>query len=116
MVILQDYQATSTSPAARFLARGICGGLMGAIPMTLFMLLIHRILPKWQQYALPPEQVTEELFQRIGIANYLNKNELLLATLAAHLGYSSLVGMLYGAISRKLKPRLPVLLKESYTA
>jgi uncharacterized membrane protein YagU involved in acid resistance len=111
--MIQDYQAKSTLPAAPSLARGGIGGFTGAIPMTLFMLLVHRLLPKWQQYALPPEGVTEELSQRTGIARYLNKIGLLLATLLAHFGYSSFVGMFYAPVSTKVRLSLPPFVKGS---
>jgi hypothetical protein len=40
-------------------------GMIATFPMTMFMLLMGRFLPKWQHYNLPPEAITDELAERI---------------------------------------------------
>ena len=37
----------------RLIGIGSVAGLIATIPMTLFMLLMQQVLPKWQKYALP---------------------------------------------------------------
>ena len=77
-------------------------GFIGTIPMTIFMLLMHRLLPNWQKYALPPEAITHELSERIDLDKYMNKQQLLAATLVSHFGYGTVMGMLYGMMMYRL--------------
>ena len=81
---------------------GAIAGAIATIPMTLFMLGAHRLLPQWQKSALPPEQITEEVAQRVGVENDMDKPQLLQATLAAHLGYGASMGAAYSTFTRKL--------------
>ncbi len=87
----------------------ILAGTMATVPMTLFLLAIHRFLPRWQRYALPPEEVTKELAQRTHLERYLNKPRLLAISLVSHFGYGATMGGLYGLLSGLI--HLPALLK-----
>lgn len=51
----------------RPLLAGAIGGLIATAPMTVFMLAAHRFLPWFEQYPLPPREITEELAERVGI-------------------------------------------------
>ena len=55
---------TTLSLLLRLVGTGALAGVIATVPMTLFMLLMHRLLPKWQQYALPPERITTRLAKR----------------------------------------------------
>lgn len=105
----KDWQSTGTRLHISLLSTGALAGLIATIPMTLFMLLMHRLLPQWQKYALPPERITHELSERIGADKYLNKPRLLWATLASHFGYGASMGTLYGTLSKRIP--LPAVVK-----
>jgi putative membrane protein len=77
--------------------------------MTLFMLAAQRILPQWQQYALPPEKLTEKFVRRIGLRKQMDKPQLLIASLVSHLGFGATVGAIYGPLTRIVP--LPSVLK-----
>ena len=84
------------------LGTGAAAGAIATIPMTLFMLLMQRLLPKWQQYALPPERITSELAERVGLEKHMNKRERVGAALVAHFGYGANMGALYTPFARKV--------------
>ncbi|GAC1361953.1 MAG: hypothetical protein NVSMB44_16530 [Ktedonobacteraceae bacterium] len=88
---------------------GAAAGSAGTVPMTLFMLAAHRLLPGWQKYALPPEKITQETAERVDIR--MDKPQLLGATLVAHLGYGASMGSLYSLFAERLA--LPAALKGS---
>ncbi|MBV9230228.1 MAG: DUF1440 domain-containing protein [Chloroflexi bacterium] len=78
------------------------GGATGTIPMTIFMLVTQRFLPKGQRYELPPELITKELAERAHIRHHMNKTQVLIATLFSHFGYGAAMGVLYGILGRQL--------------
>ena len=93
----------------RCIGIGSVAGLIATIPMTLFMLLMQQLLPKWQKYALPPERITTELAKRAKVGKHMNKPQRVGATLIMHFGYGSNMGMLYAPLSRSVP--LPPALK-----
>jgi uncharacterized membrane protein YagU involved in acid resistance len=93
----------------RLIGIGSVAGLIATIPMTLFMLLMQQVLPKWQKYALPPERITTELAKRAKVGKHTNKSQRVGATLIMHFGYGSNMGMLYAPLSRRVP--LPPALK-----
>ena len=88
---------------------GATAGFLGTIPMTIFMLAMHRFLPKWQQYALPPQEITDELANRADLEKHMDKKERLSAALVSHFGYGATMGAIYSLISKRIP--LPYLLK-----
>jgi putative membrane protein len=70
-------------------------GTVGTIPMTLFMLVMHRLLPRWQQYALPPEEITREATERMQVRQHMTRPQELTAALVSHFGYGASMGLLY---------------------
>ena len=89
------------------LKEGVLAGLIATVPMTLFMFAVHRLLPGWQQYALPPERVTDEVTGQTEVKEDMNKPESLGASLVAHFGFGSTMGALYGPIAKRV-PLPPV--------
>ena len=79
----------------RCIGIGSVAGLIATIPMTLFMLLMQQLLPKWQKYALPPERITTELAKRAKVGKHMNKPQRVGATLIMHFGYGSNMGIFY---------------------
>ncbi len=75
--------------------RGVIAGAIGTVPMTLFMLAMHRLLPQWQRYALPPEEITHEAAERTHVRKHMTKQQFLGVTLVSHFGYGASMGLLY---------------------
>jgi uncharacterized membrane protein YagU involved in acid resistance len=94
-------RATLSLPL-QFIGAGALAGVIATLPMTLFMLLMHRLLPRWQQYALPPERITTRLAKRTGVAKHMNKPQRIGAALVAHFGYGGNMGTLYTPLAHKL--------------
>src|SRR5215471_6507464 len=86
----------------RFFGIGSVAGIIATIPMTLFMLLMQQLLPKWQKYDLPPERITTELTKRAEEGKHMNNPQRVGTTLIAHFGYGSSMGTLYGPLSRRI--------------
>ena len=89
--------------------KGALAGFIATGPMTVFMLTSQRIMPKGQQYELPPELITKELAHRAHIRWHMNKTQILAATLVSHFGYGAAMGALYSPLHKKLP--LPAVLK-----
>jgi putative membrane protein len=75
--------------------RGTVAGTIGTVPMTLFMLAMHRLLPRWQRYALPPEEITREAAERMQVRQHMTRPQELTAALVSHFGYGASMGLLY---------------------
>lgn len=84
-------------------------GFIATVPMTIFMLLTQRLLPRGQRYDLPPEIIVKELAHRAHIKQHMNKPQILAATLVSHFGYGATMGLLYPPLSKKLS--LPTVFK-----
>lgn len=81
--------------------QGAFAGLVGTVPMSVFMLATQRLLPKGQQYALPPELITQELAQRAKLRYKMNKMQILGATTLSHFGYGAAMGLLYRLVEQR---------------
>jgi hypothetical protein len=81
------------STAAEKWLRGAAAGSLATIPMTLAMLMVHRLLPAREQYSLPPRLITE---------NWLGRGQgetaLRAWTLINHFGFGALAGSLYSGL------------------
>src|SRR5262249_46703915 len=90
---------------------GSLAGLIATVPMTIFMLAAQYFLPKWQQYALPPERLTDRFARRIGLKKHMRKPHLQLASFVSHFGFGATMGAIYGPLMRSFP--LPSALKGS---
>ncbi len=111
---MQEYSSmqNKTNGFLVSLVKGALAGTIATVPMTAFMLLMMRALPRWQHYNLPPEKLTDELAKRAGIKQHMNKPQKVAVALVAHFGYGAAMGMLYTLFMQKgtLRP-FPFLLK-----
>ncbi len=96
-----DLNTAKTQPGLSWLS-GAIAGFIGTAPMTVFMLVTQRFLPKGQRYALPPEIITEELAHRAHVRHHMNKQLVLAATTVSHFGYGTAMGALYSPLGKKL--------------
>lgn len=67
-----EFQA---SPLGRQLAEGAGAGLAATLPMTIVMVLGHRLLPWVEQYPLPPRQIIENVTEKTGARRHLSSSE-----------------------------------------
>ena len=88
---------------------GALAGMIATFPMNMFMLLMWRFLPKWQHYNLPPEAITDELAERTGMKEHMDKPERIAAALIAHVGYGAAMGTVYPLFTKKAS--FPAMLK-----
>lgn len=104
----QNQNAVFAHPGLSWV-KGATAGLVGTGPMTVFMLLTQRFLPKGQRYTLPPEMITQQLAKRAHVRQHMNKRVILGATMVSHFAYGATMGMIYSPLE-KLVP-LPAVLK-----
>jgi uncharacterized membrane protein YagU involved in acid resistance len=101
-------QHIGEAQAGRSWLQGGIAGFIATGPMSLFMVATQRFLPKRQQYALPPEIITEELAHRTHLRWHMNKKQVKAATVVSHFGYGAAMGMLYGLLAKKVSLPSPV--------
>jgi uncharacterized membrane protein YagU involved in acid resistance len=89
-------------PLQTQLVYGAAAGLAATVPMSGAMLLMHRQLPEWEQYPLPPREITEELAEKTGERQNMSEEELSAATAIAHFAYGAAAGAAYAATAQKL--------------
>ncbi|RYG26565.1 DUF1440 domain-containing protein [bacterium] len=88
--------------ATRNLLAGGAAGLLATIPMTLFMRLAKRALPRHERHPLPPRTVTKNVARAAG-APIDNLPDAYQAgtSLAAHLAFGAGAGAVYGAVAER---------------
>jgi uncharacterized membrane protein YagU involved in acid resistance len=86
------------SEMLKILAGG-AAGMLATAPMTASMMLMHRALPRREQYPLPPRIITERIADEAGVRDDMDETEKTAATLAAHFGYGGAAGAIYGALA-----------------
>ncbi len=92
------------SDTASRMVTGSLAGFAATGPMTVFMKAAHKALPSHEQYPLPPREVTARAAEKAtGVWDELPEPMRKAATLAAHFGYGTAAGALYGVLA----PRLP---------
>ncbi len=99
---MAQHQHSIKAQTERVWLKGALAGFVATGPMTLFMLVTQRFLPKGQRYALPPEIITRELARRAHVRRHMNKGQVLAATLVSHFGYGAAMGMFYSLLGKKV--------------
>jgi uncharacterized membrane protein YagU involved in acid resistance len=109
--ILEVWQTSANRSAdlSSSLLAGALGGLVATVPMTATLELLHRRLPWWERYQLPPSQIVARLSRRLGLRRHMDQPEHLTVTLLAHFGYGSAAGAVYAPIAERVP--LPGMLK-----
>jgi hypothetical protein len=101
---MKSFTFSNVAKLAKPLLLGGTAGLAGTIPMTVFMLLAHRLLPRSQQYALPPQRIVDRIASKLGFRRHLDKPQRQGLALGSHLGY----GAATGAVFAETVGRLPL--------
>src|SRR5574339_301208 len=86
----------------RKVLQGAAAGLVATVPMSIFMLIGWRLLPKREQYPLAPRLITEEITERAGLEDRMSENELVGLTVFSHFGYGALFGAIYALVEKWL--------------
>jgi uncharacterized membrane protein YagU involved in acid resistance len=93
----------SHSPESTLL-NGALAGFMASLPMSVAMLIMHRLLPEHEQYPLPPHEITAELAEKADREEHLNEPEHTMATTVSHFAYGAVTGTLYAATAKHMFP------------
>ncbi len=78
---------------------GAFTGLTATAPMTVVMEVLYRLLPRQQQYPLPPSEIIAVLNDTIDLEQHLDPSMHRAVTLVAHFAYGGVTGALYGALA-----------------
>lgn len=81
------------------LLSGAAAGAAATVPMTIFWELMHRRLAGEPPRALPPREVAEGLAVKAGVNRTLSETEMQWLALAAHFGYGTFTGALFGLVA-----------------
>jgi uncharacterized membrane protein YagU involved in acid resistance len=81
---------------------GAVAGFVATIPMSAAMAAMHALLPKREQYPLPPKEIITSIAAKAGAAEDLGEPERSALSLAAHFGYGAMTGALYAPLSEKI--------------
>ncbi|HEX6289731.1 MAG TPA: DUF6789 family protein [Herpetosiphonaceae bacterium] len=88
---------------ATHILSGALAGFIATAPMTASMELMHRLLPRREQYPLPPSEITAELTDQIGVGDKLNQDEHVGLTLLNHFAYGAAAGALYAPLANQMR-------------
>lgn len=89
------------------LFHGALSGLIATIPMTLVMRGLHALLPRREQYPLPPQQITSRMSHAAGVESGIDHPlEWEAKTHVAHYAYGAGCGAAY-AMAEPLLPGSP---------
>lgn len=87
--------SSHSEPSNRKLLIGAIAGFIATAPMSIFMVIGWRLLPRREQYHLPPRLITEEITEQVGLEKHLNEEGLVGLTIFSHFGYGALFGAIY---------------------
>ena len=91
------------------LLAGAIAGFVATAPMTAAMEMMHRRLPWWERYRLPPSQIIARVTRKLGVRKHMDRSEHVATTLGAHFAYGTAAGAVYAPLAT-LVP-LPAALK-----
>jgi len=84
------------------LLHGAVAGCIATAPMTVVMTVLHRLLPRPEQYPLPPSEIVEQIEETIGMEQHIDPEQHVAVTLLGHFGYGAAVGVGYALLRRHL--------------
>ncbi|HUS13815.1 MAG TPA: DUF6789 family protein [Chloroflexia bacterium] len=94
--------ATRGAPYTRLLA-GAGAGFLATGPMSLAMVLMHRLLPARQRYPLPPEQITLVVGPGPGAIARWHEPARTIATGILHFGIGATGGAGYALLAQRVR-------------
>lgn len=94
--------SSTRNSETRKILTGAAAGFAATAPMTAAMIMMHRALPRREQYPLPPRLITERIADDTGVSEAMDETQMTAATLAAHFGYGAACGAIYGAAADEI--------------
>ena len=87
-------------------ATGAAAGLAATVPMTAVMKLAQAMLPAGERHPLPPRRVTMRALRKAGVRPHadLDETDRRGLTLAAHYGYGTATGAVFGFLAPRNIP------------
>jgi uncharacterized membrane protein YagU involved in acid resistance len=83
---------------------GALGGLSATGPMTVLMILLHRILPAQHRYSLPPREIVAELARKTALHKHLGADARAALTLINHFAYGAMAATMYALVEGRSPP------------
>ena len=74
--------------------------MIATLPMTLVMTWLFKLLPRKEQYPLPPREITMNVAEKVGVAKHLNEPQRTGLTLFSHFAYGAATGAIYAPLAR----------------
>jgi len=90
------------------LLKGALAGCIATGPMTVAMLLMHRLLPGEQRYALPPTLITRRLTGGKGPFARFGSHASKPLTYLMHFGFGTMFGAVFALVPRRVPLPAPV--------
>jgi len=85
------------------IAAGALAGLVATLPVTAMVVALRAILPRREQYALPPREITIEVADKAGLEpERLPEPTRHAATTIAHYSFGALAGAAYAPVAERL--------------
>ena len=82
---------------------GAIAGTLATVPMTLTMVWLNRRIPKPERRELPPEQITMNIADKVGLGEVFDEeSEQEAVSLVSHFAYGAAAGSVYGAIDERV--------------
>jgi uncharacterized membrane protein YagU involved in acid resistance len=99
MISVSDQQLVQQEEIGGKIVRGAIAGFISTFPMTLVIQYLQEHLPIWQQYNLPPGQITQKLIEhkllRRPAVKGVKKWQHRVLTFFMHFGYGATMGSMY---------------------
>lgn len=85
------------------LLSGLLSGLCATAPMTLVMVIVHRLLPGDEQYPLPPYEIAREMSEGAGAEQHADdEQEHVQLALISHFAFGAGAGGVYGLLGKAI--------------
>jgi hypothetical protein len=94
-ILVIELMIREISPAQKIM-RGAAAGLLATVPMTAFMRAAWRLLPRREQYPLPPRLITRK------VTDEKEPDRLTVLTYVFHFLFGAATGSVYAAIEDKV--------------
>jgi uncharacterized membrane protein YagU involved in acid resistance len=85
------------------LLTGAMAGLAAAVPMTLSMKAMHRLLPEPERYPLPPSEIVSEVEEKAGVEEEVDESEHKALTYISHFSYGAATGAIYAPLAKRYR-------------